>query len=90
MRVEWSLDAVRDLDRIQEYLIERSPQAAERIWRRIHQRVGLQAHIPFAAPIYGEGPVRMLVVTGTPYLVFYVLDGDVLRVEQVLHGAQAR
>jgi toxin ParE1/3/4 len=87
MRIEWSLDAIRDLDRIQDYLIERNPQAAERIWLRIHERVGLQAHIPFAAPIYAEGPARMLVITGTPYLVFYVLDDDVLRVEQVLHGA---
>lgn len=90
MRIEWSLDAVRDLDRIQDYLIERNPGAAERVWLRIHQRVGLQAHIPFAAPLYGAGPARMLVVGGTPYLVLYVADGEVLRVEQVLHGAQAR
>jgi len=32
----------------------------------------------------------MLVVTGTPYIVLYVAHGDVLRVEQVTHGARDR
>ena len=90
MKIEWSLEAVSDLDRIEGFLKERSPRGAERVWVRIHERVGLQADIPFAAPLYHEGPARMLVVSGTPYIVFYVVDGDVLRVEQIIHGAQNR
>ena len=90
MKIEWSLEARRDLDRIQEYIEEHSPSGAERVWARIHERVGLQAEIPLAAPLHRDGPARMLVVTGTPYLVFYVVEGDVLRVEQIVHGAQNR
>jgi toxin ParE1/3/4 len=90
MKIEWSLAAVRDLDEIQEYIQQHSPKGAERVWVRVHQRIALQAEIPFAAPLYRGGPARMLVVTGTPYLVFYVVEGDVLRVEQIVHGAQNR
>lgn len=88
MKVEWSLAALADLDRIQEYIEQENPAAAERIWVRIYDRVTRQADMPFAAPVHGEGPARRLVVSGTAYLVFYVVDGGVLRIEQVLHAAQ--
>lgn len=88
MKIEWSLAARNDLDRIQAYIERDSPRAAERVWWRIYVRVGLQATMPLAAPIHRNGPARKLVVSGTPYIVFYVLDGDVLKVVQILHGAQ--
>jgi len=90
MKIEWSLNALGDLDRIQEYLEQESPQGAHRIWVRIHERVGLQAEMPLAAPLHRGGPSRMLVIAGTPYIVFYVTEGDVLKVEQVVHAAQDR
>lgn len=89
MKVEWSLSALTDLDRIQDYIEQESPAAAERIWLRIFERVARQADMPFAAPIHGAGPARKLVVSGTPYLVFYIVDGDVLKIEHVLHAAQS-
>ena len=88
MKIEWSISALADLDRIQEYIEEESTVAGERIWLRIYERVARQADMPFAAPVHGAGPARKLVISGTAYLVFYVVDGDVLRVEQVLHAAQ--
>lgn len=90
MKIEWSLAALEDLDRIQEFIEQDSARAAERIWVRIHERVALQAHIPHAAPLHKAGPLRILVISGTPYLVFYLVKGDVLRVEQVVHGARDR
>ena len=60
------------------------------MWLRIHERVELQAEIPLAAPLFRNGPARMLVVSGTPYIVMYVVEADVLRVEQVIHGARDR
>lgn len=88
MRIEWSLAARDDLDRIQAYIEQHSPRAAEKIWLRIYERVGQQADFPLAAPLYGDGPVRKLVISGTPYIVLYRVDGDVLKVEQVVHGAR--
>jgi toxin ParE1/3/4 len=90
VKVEWSLTAVDDLDRIQDYIEQESPRGAKRVWTRIHERVGLQADTPDAAPFYKGGPTRMLVITGTPYLVFYTVEGDVLRVEYILHGTRDR
>lgn len=88
MRVEWSLAAQDDLDHIQAFIEQDSPRAAERIWVRIYERVALQAEIPFAAPLHRNGPARKLVVSGTPYLVLYIVEGDALKVEKVLHGAR--
>jgi plasmid stabilization system protein ParE len=48
MRIAWSLTALADLDRIQEYIEQESPAAAERVWVRIHERVARQADMPFA------------------------------------------
>lgn len=90
MRIEWSFEALRDLDQIQEYLEQHSPRAAKRMWLRIHERVELQAEMPLAAPIHRDGPARMLVVGGTPYIVMYLVQGDLLRVEQVIHTARDR
>jgi len=88
VKIEWSLDALGDLDQIQAYIEPESPSGAKRIWLRIVERVALQTHIPFAAPLHRSGPARRLIVTGTPYIVLYVVDGDVLRVEQVVHAAR--
>jgi toxin ParE1/3/4 len=88
MKIQWSLAALADLDRIQEYIEQESPAAAGRVWVRIHERVARQALMPFAAPVHGAGPARRLVISGTAYLVFYVVDGDTFKVEQVLHAAQ--
>jgi len=88
VRIEWSEAALGDLDGIQEHIEQHSPRGAERIWVRIHERVGSQALIPLAAPLHKGGPARKLVVNGTPYIVLYVIDADVLRVEQVIHGAR--
>ncbi|MES1156999.1 MAG: type II toxin-antitoxin system RelE/ParE family toxin [Alphaproteobacteria bacterium] len=90
MKIEWSLQALSDLDQVQSYLEERSPRASQRMWARIHQRVGLQASMPLAAPLYREGPARLLYVSGTPYLVLYIVEADTLKVEAVLHTSQNR
>jgi toxin ParE1/3/4 len=90
VKIEWSFEALRDLDQIQDYLEQHSPRAAKRMWLRIHERVELQAEIPLAAPLYRDGPARMLVVRGTPYIVMYVVESDVLKVEQVIHAARDR
>lgn len=88
MRIEWSLAARTDLDRIQDFIEQDNPAAAERVWARIYDRVARLADMPFAAPIHGDGPTRKLVISGTPYLVFYLVDHDVIKVEQVRHAAQ--
>ena len=88
MKIQWSLAAWRDLEGIQDYLIGKSPRGAERIWTRIHRRVGLLADFPFAAPVHGNGPARKLVVAGTPYIVLYLVEGGLVKIEAVFHGAR--
>jgi toxin ParE1/3/4 len=90
VRIAWSLEAIADLDGIQEFLEGENPYAAKRMWVRIHERIGLQAQFPLSAPQHRDGRSRRLVVSGTPYIVLYVVDGEVLKVEAVFHGAQDR
>lgn len=88
MKLVWSDHARADLHRIQAYYLELNPRAAERIWLRIVQRVADQVSTPLAAPLERGGPLRRLVITRTPYLVFYLVEGDEFRVEGVTHAAQ--
>jgi plasmid stabilization system protein ParE len=60
------------------------------MWVRIVERVANQAETPFAAPLERSGPARSLVVSQTPYVVTYIVDGDELRVLTVQHAAQRK
>ncbi len=91
MKIVWTQSAQDDLDRIEAHLAPLSPRAAGRIWRRVVSRVEAQAFMPLAAPRAAPGSaVRKLVVTGTPYIVFYRVIGDTLEVLYVRHHAQKR
>ena len=66
----WRKSALADIDAIQAYLVVRSPSGAKKIWRRIVERVDqLRTHPFLAASTGGDAAARVLVVTGTPYLV---------------------
>lgn len=88
MKIVWSVAAADDLDRIQAYLEPHSARAARGMWVRIHERVGALSAFPLSAPVHGEGPMRKLVVTGTPYIVLYLVDDKAVRIEAIFHSAQ--
>jgi plasmid stabilization system protein ParE len=90
MRIRWSRRAERELEAIYDYHASRSPAAAARIVLRIKYGVDLAATQPFAAPVFGRGPLRKLVITQTRYLVFYTIEQDELSVEAVFHGSRRR
>lgn len=90
MKIVWSRNARADLDAIQTYMLELSPQATERIWIRIVERVADLAEMPLAYPIEGDGPLRRLVVTRTPYVVLYNVVDNEIRIEAVFHMSRDR
>jgi toxin ParE1/3/4 len=86
--VLWSRRAERDLQAIRSYIAQHNPQAAEGVARRIRDVVlRLSEHPELGARVPNAG-VRRIVVSGTPYLVYYRVAEDHVRLMRVLHGAR--
>ena len=76
IRVLWSRDALRDLDEAYEYISRDSPTSAKGIIERIEILLeSLSAH-PKLGRIGRVKGTRELVVTGTPFILPYVIDKD--------------
>jgi addiction module RelE/StbE family toxin len=90
VKIIWTQTARHDLENLRDYILEHDPGAASRIAAAIHHSVDTLMQFP-ARGRPGRLPgTRELVVVGTPYVVPYKLEGDVLVIVAVLHGAQRR
>lgn len=88
MRIEWSLFAMNDREAIFDYLEADNPRAAVRIDDRIEAHVELLVETPeIGRPGRIEG-TRELVIPRTPYVAAYRIEGEIVTVLRVLHGAQ--
>ncbi len=88
MRIEWTFLAMNDREAIFDYLEADSPRAAIMIDDRIEAQVELLIETPeIGRPGRIEG-TRELVIQRTPYIAAYRIDGEIVRILRVLHGAQ--
>jgi toxin ParE1/3/4 len=76
MRVRYTLQAQRDLDRIFAYLDQRSPAAAQSVKISIERRIGRLADFPFMAPTTDESGIYELSIVRYPYKVYYEVEDD--------------
>ncbi len=92
MRVQRAERAIRDLRDIDEYLAERSPQAAVRIQRAINRHVELLSDYPELGREATEAGLRELAVPRTPYVIRYAVDlgEELVVIRRVVHGARRR
>ena len=90
MQLLWLDRAEGDLVEIVDYLIERDPAAALRIYEAIRQQVELLATQPAIGRAGRVKDTRELVIARTPYLVAYTVDRriDAVIILRVLYGAQ--
>jgi toxin ParE1/3/4 len=90
MRIRWLDRAERDLAELFDYLLERNPRAARRVYAAIREQVGRLTEHPEAGRAGRVAGTRELVVTRTPYIVAYMVDrhADVVVILRVLHGAR--
>lgn len=80
--------AIAALENIQTYLEERSPQGAARTLERIVQSMDVLALFP---QIGREGPlpgIRELVIPNVPYIAFYRIEDDLVRVLDIVHTSR--
>jgi toxin ParE1/3/4 len=89
VRVRFALEALDDLVRIREYLIERYGEVqAGRIGARIRASIDLLLQYPYVGHI-GEVPgTRIRKVTGQPYIVIYRVMEQAVEVIHIYHERQ--
>ena len=88
-RVEFSPDAIADLESIGDYIAEHDPAAALRFLDRLRHRCRSLSEFPLRGRRYGE---RFRVVGEGDYLIFYRVeetrDGGVVVISIIIHGAR--
>lgn len=86
MRLRWTPQGFADLSDAYSYIALDDPLAASQVLERIKQGVEHLRQFPEAGrPGRVEG-TRELVITGTPYVVAYAVEGDEVQLLSVIHG----
>ena len=86
-KVRWTRRALRQLDNIAAYISERDPVAADRVVKRIGQRVNQLLDHPYMAPAGRQPDTREMFVGNYRYKVVYRIKDDI-EILVVFHTAQ--
>ena len=90
MKVVWSDEAKKDLEKALADRAAYDLRSAATLLDRISERVGQLSDFPEIGPVSHRRPaLRQLVVTGTPYLVFYQRRDRMLRIIALVHASQS-
>lgn len=93
MTIEWSADALADLDRFASFLHERHPRLAKIVAAEIIAKAQLLAEHPkLGRPLGDREEYRQVVlqVLNAAYVFQYRYDGERLVMLRVFHGREAR
>jgi toxin ParE1/3/4 len=93
MKVEWSEDALADLDRFADFLQQQHPFLAKLVANELIDKVQLlSSHPQLGRAVKGRAEYRQLVVRvlNAAYIIQYRFDGKRLVVLRVLHGRERR
>jgi plasmid stabilization system protein ParE len=91
--IEWSLDALADLDRFAAFLHERFPDRAAHIANELVEKTEvLRRHPTLGRAIAGREEYRelLLQVLGGTYALQYRHDGVSILMLRIYHGREAR
>jgi addiction module RelE/StbE family toxin len=90
VEIVWSPLARARLREIRAYVAQDKPDAAAKLATRIVSLVeALREHL-YLGRAGSEPGVRELVVGGTPYLIFYRVQGERVTINTIWHAAQSR
>jgi plasmid stabilization system protein ParE len=93
MKLEWSDEALADLDRFVEFLNREQPSFASIVAKEIIDKAQmLSDHPQLGRPIAGRNEYRQIVlqVLGAVYVFQYRFDGKRLVMLRVFHAREAR
>lgn len=88
MKLVWSAFALADRDEIFDYIEADNPRAAVEIDEHIQEQVERLLQFPEIGRFGRAEGTRELVVSRTPYIAAYRIDGQLILVLRILHGAR--
>ncbi|MGO9698976.1 MAG: type II toxin-antitoxin system RelE/ParE family toxin [Xanthobacteraceae bacterium] len=89
MKVFYLRGALRDLDAIRSYIAKNNLQAAEAVVARIQDATSRLESFPYSGRPGPRG-IRLLSVTGLPYIVIHRIRDDTVKVVAVFHTSRNR
>ena len=87
LTLEWSDEALDDLDQLAEYIGERNPMAGARLLDRIETFAERLCHFPYMHRTGRAPGTREAVVTPT-YMLIYRVTADAVEILSVVHTRQ--
>lgn len=88
MKIRWTAVAADDLKSVHEYLSERAPAHEDAVVDRILYGIEVLERYPHLGRQGRLEGTRELVITGSPFIVFYRLRKNQVEVLGVLHAAR--
>ena len=88
MKIRWTAVAADDLKSVHGYLSERAPTQADKVVDRILAGIDVLEQYPNLGRQGRLDGTRELVITGTPFVVFYRLRKRQVEILGVLHTAR--
>lgn len=80
--------ATQDLQSIKDYISQDKPSAATAVIKRVLEAVENLAIFPSIGRPGRVPHTRELVVSGTPFIVIYQVQHDIIFIVRVIHGAR--
>lgn len=88
LTVEYTIQARTDLWGIRTYIAQNNPSAADRVLAVIDAEIELLRYFPWNSRRTDEEGVLARTISRYPYIIFFSVEGDLLVVLHVLHGAR--
>jgi toxin ParE1/3/4 len=88
VKIRWTAVATDDLKSVHEYLSEHAPARADTVVDRILASIDVLKQYPNLGRQGRLDGTRELVITGTPFIVFYRLRKSQIEILGVLHAAR--
>jgi len=76
MELRWTQEAAADLERIADYLFERTPDRAERLVRALYEAPSSLLTFPNRGRLGKKEGTREVAMSPLPYVVIYTVRGD--------------
>jgi len=87
-RIRWARPAQIDLEAIDDFHRETNPTRAAEVLAQTVAAARFLAEFPEAGERVAGRALRKWAVRGTPYIIFYRLDGSALRILRLIHATR--
>jgi toxin ParE1/3/4 len=80
--------AIKDLDRISEYFLEKNVEAGEKLFREFNRRFTMLTQFPKSGRVYANIDPALHGLTVDGYIIFYRVTSTEVEIVRVVNGRQ--